>query len=182
MILSPTPVDGAFLVDVSPKYDGRGFFVVMWSEAEATLHGLNPRVAQIASSFNARRATLRGLHFQSSPHAQAKLVRCVQGRVYDVGVDLRPTSPTYRRWFGVELSASNRRMVYVPEGLAHGYLSLEDESEVFYSVSDLWHAECEGGIRWDDPAFEIEWPLEPLLISPRDRSFPDFKDPVTLAS
>jgi dTDP-4-dehydrorhamnose 3,5-epimerase len=154
--------------------DERGFFARSFCAREFEARGLDPRVAQCNISFNRRRGTLRGLHFQRSPHAEAKLVRCTHGAVYDVVIDLRPDSPRFLTHFGVELSASNRKMIYVPEGFAHGFQTLEDDTEVFYQMSVPFFPEAAGGVRWNDPAFAIEWPLEVSAISEGDRSHPDF--------
>lgn len=142
---------------------------------EFEAHGLNPRLAQCSISFNARRGTLRGLHLQVPPYAEAKLVRCTKGAIYDVVVDLRPQSPTYLQWIGVTLTATNRAMVYIPEGCAHGFLTLEEQSEVLYQMSEFYHPESARGVRWNDPAFRVAWPFAPEIISERDRAYPDFQ-------
>jgi dTDP-4-dehydrorhamnose 3,5-epimerase len=137
--------------------------------------GLTADFVQCNESFSARKGTLRGLHYQAAPHGEVKLVRCVRGAIFDVLVDLRPDSSTYTRWFGAELTAANRRLLYIPEGCAHGYLTLEDQSEVEYPVSCAYHPDAERGIRWNDPRFAIAWPdVEPLTLSPKDRQWPDY--------
>jgi len=136
---------------------------------------MSSRVVQCNLSRNLARGTLRGLHHQAAPHEEAKLVRCSRGTIFDVAVDLRPDSPTFRDWFGQELSTENGRMLFVPEGLAHGFITLTDDSEVLYQMSEPYEASAARGVRWDDPAFAIEWPLEPVMISERDRTFPDFQ-------
>ena len=176
MRFTETPVHGAFLIDPEPRGDERGFFARLWCRDEFAAHGLTADFVQCNDSFSARRGTLRGLHYQAAPHGEVKLVRCVRGAVWDVLVDLRPDSPSYRRWFGAELSAANRRLLYVPDGCAHGYLTLEDESEVVYPVSQPYSPAAERGVRWNDPQFGIEWPLaEPLTLSPKDRQWPDYQ-------
>jgi dTDP-4-dehydrorhamnose 3,5-epimerase len=172
MRLSPTDLAGAFLLDVEPLEDNRGFFARSFCRDEFRAHGLNPEFVQCNISFNYRRGTLRGMHFQVSPHAEAKVVRCTQGAIWDVIIDLRTDSPTRYRWFGVELSARTRRALYVPEGFAHGFQTLVDESEVLYLMSEFYHPECARGVRWDDPRFGIPWPLPDPVVSARDNAFP----------
>jgi dTDP-4-dehydrorhamnose 3,5-epimerase len=175
MIFSPTRLEGAYVIDLEPREDERGFFARAWCEREFGEHGLNPRLVQCNLSFNFRKGTLRGMHFQRPPHAEAKLVRCTRGAIYDVVIDLRPNSPTFKEWVGVDLTADNRRMLYVPEGLAHGYQTLVDDTETFYQVSEFYTPDAEAGVRWDDPAFGIEWP-DPrgAFLSEKDRSWPDY--------
>lgn len=175
MILTPTPLPGVLVLELAPVVDDRGFFAVEFSRSEFTAHGLNPQVAQINVSHNPATGTLRGLHYQTSPFEQAKTVRCVRGAAFDVVVDLRPGSPTYGRWFGVELNARNRRALYIPEGLAHGFQTLVDDTEVIYIVSAPYAPAHAAGVRWDDPAFGINWPpATTRTIHPRDRTYPDF--------
>lgn len=176
MIFGALPLSGAYLIDVQRQEDERGFFVRIWSAPEFAAHGLNVRIAECAVSFNHRRGTLRGMHYQAAPHAQAKVVQCLRGALHDVIIDLRPHSPTYRRWTAVTLSEATRRMLYVPEGFAHGFQTMEDTTEVLYHMSDSYHPEAERGIRWDDPGFAISWPDAERTISPRDRAFADFRD------
>ena len=176
MIAKETGIEGAFVVAPELYEDERGFFARAWSGPELAALGVEARFIEGNVSHNHRRGTLRGLHYQAAPHGQAKLVRCTRGSVFDVGVDLRPGSPTFRRWVGVELSARNRRMLYLPADFAHAYLTLEDETEVFYQSSARYAPESYAGARWDDPAFGIEWPrTSRLVINERDRSFPDFE-------
>jgi len=171
-----TDLPGAFVIDLERREDERGFFARAWCEEELSAHGLNTRVSQCNLSFNERRGTLRGLHYQAPPHAEVKIIRCTRGAVYDVIVDVRPESDTYTRWVGVELTAENRRLLYIPEGFAHGYLTLEDETETFYQVSEPYTPDAERGARWNDSAFGIEWPeAGELVISEKDRSWPDFR-------
>ncbi len=173
MIFSPTKLQGAFIIDIEHREDDRGFFARSWCQDEFAAHGLNPRLVQCNVSFNRKRGTLRGLHLQVTPYAEAKLVRCTRGRLYDVAVDLRKDSATFRQWVAVELSAENRRMLYVPEGMAHGFETLEDETEVFYQMSEFHHPEAARGVRWNDAALGIAWPLVPPVLSDRDRAYPD---------
>ena len=174
MIFTPADLPGAFVIDPEPVRDDRGFFARLFAAEEFEARGLNPKVALSAVSQNRLKGTLRGMHFQRAPHAEAKLVRCGAGSVYDVIVDLRPDSPTFRRWFGAELSAANRRMLYVPEGFAHGFQTLEDESDVYYQISAGYAPDAAGGVRYDDPAFGVRWPLGVSVVSERDQTYPDF--------
>ena len=176
MRVTATPIAGAHLIDPEPIVDERGFFARLWSQTAFADQGLAEDFVQCNSAFNVGRATLRGLHYQVAPHQEVKLVRCVHGAIFDVLVDLRPDSPTHLRWFGTELTARNRTMLYVPQGCAHGYVTLEDASEVFYLVSHPYHPEAERGARWDDPLFAIQWPIvDGLTISAKDRSWPDYR-------
>jgi dTDP-4-dehydrorhamnose 3,5-epimerase len=165
---------GAFLVDLEPIEDERGFFARSFCRQEFAARGLNAAVAQCSLSFNWQRGTLRGLHYQAPPHAEAKMVRCTRGALYDVVVDVRRDSPTYCRWSAVELSAENHRMLYIPEGLAHGFQTLQEDTELFYQMSEFYVPGSARGLRWDDPAFTIEWPLPITAISDRDRSYRPF--------
>lgn len=174
MIFSETTVQGAFVVDLEPRQDERGFFARTWCERECGERGMNLRVAQCNVSFNKKQGTLRGLHYQVAPFEEAKLVRCTHGAIYDVIVDLRPGSSSFLRHATVVLSAGNRRMLYVPEGCAHGFQTLEDDSEVFYQMSERYSAEHARGVRWNDPAFGIEWPPAERIMTDRDRTYPDF--------
>lgn len=170
------PLEGAFMIELEPLVDERGFFARAFSTEEFARNGLVHSFVQAAIAFNPRCRTLRGMHYQSAPHGEVKLVRCTAGAVYDVVVDLRSNSPTFRQWASVELSAENRRTLYVPEGLAHGYLTLTDGAELLYQMSAPYHAPAARGVRWDDPAFGISWPLEPEVISARDANFPGFSE------
>jgi dTDP-4-dehydrorhamnose 3,5-epimerase len=175
VIFEQTRLSGAFLVDLERREDSRGFFARTWCANEFADHGLTTEVVQANVSFNPRQGTLRGMHFQRAPHAETKLVRCTRGAIYDVVVDLRRDSDTYKEWVGVELSADNRRALFVPEGFAHGYQTLVPDAEVFYQVSEYYTPGAEGGVRWDDPAFGIEWPdPDNAFLSDKDRSWPDF--------
>jgi dTDP-4-dehydrorhamnose 3,5-epimerase len=173
VIFTATELAGAFLIDLERNEDERGFFARSWCQEEVLAHGLNPRLVQCDISFNWRRGTTRGMHYQVQPHAESKLVRCTMGAIYDVILDLRPASATLGRWLATALTAENRRALYVPEGVAHGFQTVCDETEVFYQMSEFHHPECARGVRWDDPAFAIEWPpVEERIISERDCSFP----------
>ena len=173
MRFTETRVAGAFLIEPEPIGDERGFFARTFCQDEFRDHGLNPCVAQANVSFNSRRGTLRGMHYQQAPHQEAKLVRCTRGAIFDVVVDLRPGSPSYRAWFGAELSDANRAMLYVPEDCAHGFLTLTDGAEVAYQMSAPYAAEAARGVRHDDPAFGIRWPAEVVVVNDRDRNYPD---------
>jgi len=175
MKFAETPLTGAFQIDFQPVTDNRGFFARAFCQKEFEEQGLNPRVVQCNQSFNHLAGTLRGMHYQVEPAREVKIVRCINGAIFDAIIDLRPGSPTYRRWFGLELSAQNRRALYVPEGFAHGYLTLTDNSEVHYMVSEFYSPGCERGIRWNDPTFGIKWPIMPTIISDKDAAHPDFK-------
>lgn len=165
-------IGGAWIIDIAPIHDQRGFFATTFVPAEFERRGMAASVAQYNLAFNHRRGTLRGMHFQKSPHAQAKLIRATRGALLDVIVDLREDSPTFRQWDAVELTADNHRMFYMPEGIAHGYITLADQTEACYHVSGPWVPSAESGVRWDDPAFGIEWPFAPVVISERDASWP----------
>lgn len=175
MIFTETKLAGVFEVHPEPHGDERGLFARTWCQAEFEDHGLSGRLVQCSTSFNARRGTLRGLHYQAAPFAEAKLVRCTAGAIYDVALDLRQGSPTFLEWHGAELNARNRHALYIPEGCAHGFLTLEDESEVFYQMSEFYRPESARGVRWNDPAFNIAWPGSVEVISERDRMLPDFE-------
>ena len=172
MRYTPTRVPGAWIVEPESAIDERGFFARIWCAREFAERGLDPRLAQCAVSYNRHAGTLRGIHYQVAPHEEVKLVRCTAGAVFDVVVDLRERSPAYRTWAGVELTAENRRMLYVPAGCGHGFLTLRDDSEVFYQISTEHAPESARGIRYDDPAVGIEWPAPIHVVSARDRGYP----------
>jgi dTDP-4-dehydrorhamnose 3,5-epimerase len=174
MIFSETPLRGAYIIDPERIDDARGFFARTWCQHEYEARGLTARVAQCSISFNKVRGTLRGLHYQTGSRSEAKLVRCTVGAVYDVIVDLRAHSPTFRHHFGVVLDAQDRRMLFAGEGFAHGFQTLEDATEVFYQISEFYAPEHAAGVRWNDPAFGITWPLPPTVMSERDRTYRDF--------
>ena len=172
MKFAETSLAGAYVLDVERISDERGFFARSFCRNELESHGLDPNVVQCNVSFNRKAGTLRGMHFQVAPHEEAKLVRCTMGAVHDVIVDLRPGSPTFRRSYAVELSAQNRRALFVPKGFAHGFQTLSDDTEVLYQMSVFHHPESARGLRFDDPALGIAWPLPPSIMSERDRSYP----------
>jgi dTDP-4-dehydrorhamnose 3,5-epimerase len=172
-----TPLPGAWLIELDLLGDERGWFARTFDADEFARRGMNPAVVQSSASFNARRGTLRGLHYQAEPHGESKLVRCVRGAIFDVAVDVRADSSTFRRWHGVELSASNRLALYIPAGLAHGFQTLTDDVEVLYQMGDPYVPDAARGVRFDDPAFGVQWPAVDgeRIVSERDRSFADFE-------
>lgn len=175
MIFNETKLPGVFEILIEPKRDERGFFARTWCQQEFEQNGLNPKVVQCSFSFNERKGTLRGMHYQDQPHPECKLIRCTSGAIFDVVVDLRPDSPMYCQWIGVVLSESNRNMIYVPPGCGHGLLTIEDRSEIFYQMSEFFYPELSRGVRWNDPVFKIEWPAQPTVISDRDHNYPNFE-------
>ena len=175
MFFHETKLLGVFEIQLEPHSDDRGFFARSWCQKEFEARGLNPKLVQCNISFNTEKGTLRGMHFQATPHAEAKLVRCTQGAIYDVALDLRRDSATFKCWVAAVLSAGNREMLYIPEGCAHGFLTLTDNTEVFYQMSEFYHPESARGVRFDDPAFEIVWPEKVELISDRDRTCGNFE-------
>jgi dTDP-4-dehydrorhamnose 3,5-epimerase len=174
MIFTETPIPGAFLIDLEKRGDDRGFFARAFCEKEFAAHGLVTRFVQVNNSLTGQRGTLRGMHYQLSPRAETKLVRCIRGALHDVILDLRAGSPTFGQSFGAELSAENRRMMYVPKGFAHGFVTLTDDAEAFYFVDEFYAPEQERGIRWNDPRFAIPWPVTPSVLSDKDRNWRDF--------
>ena len=175
MIFTATQLDDAWLIDLEPREDERGFFARIWCRRELAAHGLDTEIAQKSVSYNRQCGTLRGPHFQRSPHEEIKIVRCMRGAIFDVIVDLKPGSPTYLQWHGFELSAENRRALYVPKGFAHGFQALTDHAEVAYQISAFYATEAAAGYRYDDAAFGIVWPLPVSVISERDLRWPPFK-------
>lgn len=171
MIFTETTLKGAYVIEMEPREDERGFFARSWCADEFRDHGLNTNLAQCNISFNKKRGTLRGMHYQAEPYEEAKLVRCTMGAIYDVILDLRVASPTYKKRFSVELTAVNRRALYVPKGFAHGFQTLVDDTEVLYQMSEFFHPECERGVKWDDPAFEVEWPIKEIIMSQKDLQY-----------
>jgi len=171
----PTAIEGGTRVELEPIGDERGYFARTWCADEFRAHGLNPGLVQCSISFNRKRGTLRGMHWQRGPWEEAKLVRCTRGRIYDVALDVRPGSPTRSRWIAMEMAPDDGTMLYIPEGVAHGFQTLEDDSEVSYQMSQRYHAEAAAGARWNDPAFGIDWPLGVPILSPRDAAHPDFE-------
>lgn len=175
MIFTETKLKGAFLIEPERLKDERGFFARIWCQKEFADQGLDPGLVQCSISFNDRRGTLRGLHYQAEPYSEAKVVRCTMGAIYDVILDLCPDSPTFKQWWATELTAANRRMLYLPKGFAHGFQTLEDETEVSYQMSEFYHPEHRRGIRWNDPEFGFVWPqTDERIMSAQDRSYSDF--------
>jgi dTDP-4-dehydrorhamnose 3,5-epimerase len=174
MNFQETKLSGVFEINIEPHSDERGFFARSWCEKEFNDKGLNPALVQCSISLNTRKGTLRGMHYQVAPFPETKVVRCTQGAIHDVVVDLRPASVTYKDWIGVVLTAQKRNMIYVPAGCAHGFLTLENDTEVFYQISEFYHPESARGVRWNDPAFRIVWPEKVVMISERDGNYPDF--------
>ena len=174
MIFTETNLPGAYIVDLKRLEDERGFFARSWCQREFIEHDLDPCVVQCNISYNHSRGTMRGMHYQSPPYAEAKLVRCTRGAIYDVILDLRRGSQTFLQWLSVELTAENRRALYVPKGFAHGFLTLENDSEIFYQMSEFYVPESSGSLRWNDPLVGIEWPFQPRVISQKDEALPDF--------
>jgi dTDP-4-dehydrorhamnose 3,5-epimerase len=170
VIFTPGELDGAYLIDLQPHADERGFFARTFCEEEMRAHGLESHVAQCNVSWNEKRGTLRGLHYQAAPHEETKIVRCTRGAIWDVIVDLRTESRTYRTWMAVELNEDNRRMLYVPHGFAHGFITLSDGAEVFYWMGSPFVPGTARGVAWNDPQFGIAWPIEPVVMSEADRA------------
>jgi len=174
MIFHETKLKGAFLIEIKKIEDDRGFFGRAWCQKEFEDAGINPNIYQINTSLTYRKGTIRGMHYQIDPHQEGKLIRCTRGRIFDVMIDLRPESPTFMQWLGHELSEDNYRMVFVPENFAHGFVTLEDHCEVYYPVTEFYTPGSERGIRYDDPAFDIAWPVEIEVVSDKDMNHPDF--------
>ena len=174
MIFTPTDLSGAMIIDLDRKQDERGFFARSWCRDEFAAYNLNHNLVQCNVSFNKKAGTLRGMHYQTPPHEEAKLVRCTAGALYDVIVDLRPGSRTYLRHFAVELTAENRRALYIPEGFGHGFITLADNTEIFYQMSSFYVPDAQRGVRYNDPEFGIRWPIPIAVISNRDATYPDF--------
>ena len=175
MLFLQTKLPGVFEVHIEVKPDERGFFARTWCQREFESQKLSSNLVQCNLSFNRHAGTLRGMHYQAAPHAEAKLVRCSRGEIYDVVLDVRPNSPTFKDWVAVILTAEKRNMIYVPEGCAHGFLTLQNECEVTYQMSEFYDADSARGVRWNDPSFQIKWPAQVQVISDRDRTYPDFK-------
>ena len=175
MIFRETSLAGVFEVHLEPTPDERGFFARSWCHQEFQENGLNAELVQCSLSYSSHSGTLRGLHYQADPHPECKLVRCTQGAIHEVVVDLRPHSATFKQWISVTLSAANRRMIFVPHGCAHGFMTLADETEVFYQMSEFYVPEASCGVRWNDPAFGIDWPFDSPIINDRDANYPDFR-------
>jgi dTDP-4-dehydrorhamnose 3,5-epimerase len=175
MVFKETKLAGAFIIELERFEDERGFFAHSWSARQFAERGLVSRLVECSISFNRKRGTIRGMHYQAAPHGQTKVVRCTTGAIYDVIIDLRHRSPTFKQWVGIELTAGNRRILYIPKDLAHGFQTLEDETEIYYQMSDVYVPGSSQGVRWDDPAFGITWPeTTNVIIDERDRTYPDF--------
>ncbi len=174
MIFRETRLKGAYLIEPEKRCDDRGFFARTWCEKEFADHYLNPRIVQCNISFNKRKGTLRGMHYQIAPAAEAKLVRCTNGAIYDVIIDLRPDSPTFKQYVAETLSGQDHNMLYVPEGFAHGFVTVEDNTEIFYQMTAFYSPQHSRGVRWNDPAFGIVWPVHDPIMLDRDREYPDF--------
>jgi dTDP-4-dehydrorhamnose 3,5-epimerase len=174
MIFSETKLKGAFLIEPERKEDHRGFFARTWCQQEFETHGLNSKLVQCSVSFNNKKGTLRGMHFQIAPFEETKLVRCTKGEIFDVIIDLRPNSDTFKKHFSVILNEVNRLMLYIPGGFAHGFQTMADNTEVFYQMSQVYSPEHSSGVRWNDPAFGIQWPPDDRIIIDRDLNYPDF--------
>jgi dTDP-4-dehydrorhamnose 3,5-epimerase len=180
MLFTETTVSSAYLLDLERRADHRGFFARAWCQKEFEARGITARIAQVNVSANARKGTLRGMHYQLPPHREAKVVSCTRGAIYDVVLDLREESPTFLRWFAAELTAENRRMLFIPEGCAHGFQTLTDDAEVLYLMSEFYAPRHGRGVRYDDPAFGIAWPLPVKCISDADRAWPDYRVVLTV--
>lgn len=176
MKFSETPLEGAYLIELDKLKDERGFFARTFCSNEFEIRGLMPKFVQCNLSYNGKRGTVRGMHYQRPPHEEAKLVHCIRGELYDVIIDLRPSSKTYRQTFATHLNRNSGTMLYIPEGFAHGFQTLQDETEVLYYMSSPYKPEAAAGIRWNDPSFSISWPLEVAIISDRDRRYPDYTE------
>ena len=170
-----TPLQDAWIIEIEPRGDERGFLARAWCAEEFASRGLNPHLVQCNITFTKKKGTLRGMHYQTAPYEEAKLVRCTRGAIYDVILDLRPKSPTFKQWFAATLTADNRTMLYIPEGFAHGLQTLTNDTEVFYQMSETYHPESATGVRWNDAAFGIEWPEGERTIAPRDQEYSDFQ-------
>ena len=174
MIFKETTLKGAYVIELEQLQDERGFFARSFCQEEFEVHGLNPHIVQCNISYNKKKGTLRGMHYQSPPYEEVKVVSCMRGSIYDVIIDLRPDSSTYRQWFATSLTAENYQMLYIPEGLAHGFQTVEDNTVVYYQMSESYHPECARRVRWDDTAFGIEWPLVNPILSDKDIAFKKF--------
>jgi dTDP-4-dehydrorhamnose 3,5-epimerase len=175
VIFTETQLPGAFIIEPERIADEGGFFARTWCQKELVSHGLESRLVQCNISYNPQKGTLRGMHFQTAPREEVKIVRCTRGEIYDVIIDLRPGSDTYKKWVGVTLGEEKRNMIYIPKGFAHGFITLSDQAEVFYQMSEFYSPDNARGVRWNDPAFDIRWPIAVQLIAERDNNYPDFE-------
>lgn len=175
MIFTPVKLQGAFIIEPQKLEDDRGFFARTWCHREFERHGIDPNLRQCNISFNRKKGALRGMHYQTAPHEEAKLVRCTRGAIYDVIIDLRRTSATFKQHVAAILTADNHQMMYLPAGFAHGFQSLEDNTEIFYQMSESYFPECARGVRWNDPTFGIPWPIPSPILLARDNEYPDFR-------
>ena len=180
MIVNKLPMEDAFIIHLHKREDDRGYFGRLWCQEEFGKMGLDTNIVQINNSMNRKKGTLRGLHFQRPPKAEAKIVRCIRGGIWDVIVDIRKDSKTYGEWFGEELTAENRKMMYVPKGFAHGFISLTKDSEIIYLVTEFYSSEHEGILGWNDPFHGIVWPVQPVVVSEKDNDVPLWKDSATI--
>ena len=176
MIFTATALEGVYVIEPEQLKDHRGFFARTWCQREFDQHGLETELVQCSISFNEKSGTLRGMHYQTAPFQEVKVVRCTMGSIVDVIIDLRPDSPSFKMHFAIMLSAQNRKMLYIPKGFAHGFQTLEDHSEIFYQMNQFYASECARGIRWDDPAFGIRWPMDNPIMHERDRTYADFRE------
>jgi len=174
MIFTETQLNGAYVIEIKKLEDARGFFSRVWCKNEFEAHGLIPDIVQINTSLSKKKGTLRGMHYQVEPNQESKIIRCTKGSIYDVIIDLRPKSPTYKKWLGIELTAENYKMLYVPEDFAHGFQTLEDDTEVVYQVSQFYSPQSEQGVRYNDPAFGIRWPIDVQVITDKDKNWADY--------
>ena len=174
MIFNKTNFRGVFIIEIEREEDERGFFARIWDKKEFERHNINSKIIQCSISFNKKKGTLRGMHYQVSPYEETKLVRCTRGKIFDVIIDLRRESSTFKQWFGIELSDENHKMIYVPKGFAHGFQTLKNNTEVFYQISEKYMSRYSRGIRWNDKAFKIKWPLKPTIISKKDYIYHSF--------
>jgi dTDP-4-dehydrorhamnose 3,5-epimerase len=176
MIFNKTEFNGVYIIELEKKTDERGFFARAWDKKKFEEHGLNSKLIQCNISFNKKKGILRGMHYQIAPYEEAKLIRCTKGKIFDVVIDLRSKSNTFKQWFGIEISDENYKMLYVPEGFAHGFQTLEDNTEVFYQMSEMYMPDYVRGVRYNDEIFNIGWPITPTIISEKDRIYPSFKE------
>jgi len=176
MIFSETKLSGAYIIEIEKEEDNRGFFARTFDKNEFSKIGLDSKFVQFSISYNKKKGTIRGMHYQTEPYEESKIVKCTKGSIFDIIIDLRPNSKTLKKWFSIELNANNHKMLYVPKGFAHGFQTLEDDSEVFYQISQYYNSEHSMRIRWDDKTFQINWPLEISTISEKDKNFENYHE------